>query len=149
MDYWYLLCDILGSFSDMWADNFRLLYSNTLLFRLQFMWQHHSALWSWLSFSIFCAWIKTVDVSSPRAQRCGRDPTSGKNYNSVCDPSDYCCSAFEYSGVDDTYCVDCQKGFGSCPALCDPSKPCALGGCHLYFLFLHSLLLLLVRPFPP
>ncbi|KAG0575667.1 hypothetical protein KC19_5G021800 [Ceratodon purpureus] len=64
----------------------------------------------------------TIAATTPEP-RCGIDPTSGKN-NGICKAKDYCCNPYGYCGVGDTHCIGCQKGYGRCPTLCDPSKLC-------------------------
>jgi hypothetical protein len=73
--------------------------------------------------------------------RCGIDPSNRSTNYGKCQFSHYCCSPFGYCGVDQLHCVGCQKDFGYCPGVCDPSKPCgALGYSTLIIAVVASLL---------
>lgn len=79
--------------------------------------------------------------SSTAQGRCGIDPSNRSTNYGKCQFTNYCCSPFGYCGVDQAHCVGCQKDFGYCPAVCDPSKPCgALGYSTLIIAVVASLI---------
>jgi hypothetical protein len=65
---------------------------------------------------------------STKQGRCGIDPNNRSINYGRCEFSAYCCSPFAYCGVDQAHCVGCQKDFGYCPTVCNPSKPCGTLG---------------------
>ena len=62
--------------------------------------------------------IYTNTTISNFDNRCGIDPVTRANYG-VCNTTAYCCSAFGYCGVDDSFCIGCQADYGYCPKQCD------------------------------
>ncbi|KAG0615210.1 hypothetical protein M758_5G023400 [Ceratodon purpureus] len=88
------------------------------------------------------SWPATT-IAATTEPRCGIDPNTNHTYD-VCEVKDYCCSPYGYCGVGDTHCVGCQKGYGRCPTLCDPSRLCGGIGIASFTISVFSLFFALV-----